>query len=244
MAHTSPISKRVKKIHEDNPSKKMKFNARDALFEYIEMPEKFSTSTVLYYNEKFVVIRDKFPKSSLHLLLLPRNREKTWIHPIAVFDDTEFLEEVRTEARKVGKLAASELRRLHGKYSAAEQARQAAMLADPPPDELPEGRDWEQELQYGIHAGPSMNNLHVHIMSVDRNGSCLKHRKHYNSFSTPFFVPLEDFPLSPEDKRRTSMVANYLQEDLICWRCGENFGNAFTKLSAHLKQEFEEWRRI
>ncbi|KAI5298590.1 hypothetical protein KEM56_003924 [Ascosphaera pollenicola] len=244
MERVSPRDKRVKKIHEDKSSKKAKYNPRDALFEYIETPENFSPSTVLYYDEKFVLIKDKFPKSSLHLLLLPRNREKTWMHPIAALEDIEFLQEVRAEAYKVGKFAASELGRIHGKYSAKEKARQDAMSADPIPDELPEGRDWENELQYGIHAGPSMNNLHIHIMSVDRSGPCLKHRKHYNSFSTPFFIPLKDFPLSPDDKRRTLMVADYLHEDLKCWRCGKNFGNAFTRLAAHLQEELEEWKKI
>ncbi|KAI5298183.1 aprataxin-like protein [Ascosphaera atra] len=117
-------------------------------------------------------------------------------------------------------------------------------MSNPPPDELPAGRDWESELQIGIHSGPSMNNLHVHVMSVDRCGPCLKHRKHYNSFSTPFFVPLRDFPLAPCDERRRPDKAGYLHWNLKCWRCGQDFGNRFVQLQEHLRQEFEEWRNL
>ncbi|KAI5288593.1 aprataxin-like protein [Ascosphaera aggregata] len=236
----SSLAKRIHKIHEDKPSKKTKFNVRDALYEYIETPESFPPSVVLDHNKTFVVIRDKFPKASLHMLLLPRNRDKTWVHPIKAFDDVHFLEEVCAEAANVMKLAASELRRLHGQYSEQEKIRRDAMAAEPPPDELPEGRDWERELQCGIHAGPSMNNLHIHIMSIDRSGPYVKHRKHYNSFSTAFFIPLKDFPLASDDYRRTSLVSACLHEDLICWRCGKNFGNAFDQLQRHLQSEFEE----
>ncbi|KAI5294811.1 aprataxin-like protein, partial [Ascosphaera acerosa] len=161
------------------------------------------------------------------------------------FQDTQFLEAVRAEVEQVKKLAASELRRLVGSDSKQDRARREAMAADPPPAELPEGRDWESELQCGIHAGPSMNNLHVHIMSVDRNGPCLKHRRHYNSFSTPFFVPITEFPLAQDDGRRQPVVlAELLRQDLKCWRCGEDFGSSFAQLQAHLRREFEEWKQI
>jgi hypothetical protein len=35
------------------------------------------------------------------------------------------------------------------------------VCADPPPDELPQGRDWEEDIVVGVHAVPSMNHLHV-----------------------------------------------------------------------------------
>lgn len=95
----------------------------------------------------------------------------------------------------------------------------------------------------GVHAVPSMANLHIHVISVDRHSEKLKHRKHYNSFSTPFFVPLEDFPLSAGDERRWPGREGYLKRDFSCWRCGVNFGTGFKKLKDHLEEEFEEWKR-
>jgi len=92
----------------------------------------------------------------------------------------------------------------------------------------------------GIHSGPSMNHLHVHVLSVDRFSECMRHRKHYNSFATDFFVRLDEFPISEEEMRKRTTL---LKEDMKCWRCGENFENKFTKLKEHLEEEFEAWKR-
>ncbi|KAI2789566.1 hypothetical protein POX_d05060 [Penicillium oxalicum] len=217
---------------------------RDGLGAYISKPETYPSSVVIYYNEDFVAIHDMFPKSSLHLLLLPRDPTKTRLHPFEAFEDVEFLAKVKTEAQKLRKLAATELRRKYAKGSAQEQARLAALTADSPPDELPLGRDWEQEIRCGVHAVPSMNHLHVHVIAVDRYSERLKHRKHYNSFSTPFFVPIDDFPLAPGDPRRQPTQEGYLKWDLVCWRCGRNFGNRFAELKLHLDEEFKEWKKL
>lgn len=45
--------------------------------------------------------------------------------------------------------------------------------------------------KYGFHVNPSMNRLHLHVISKDHDSSYLRHRKHYNSFTTPFFVPVD-----------------------------------------------------
>ncbi|KAJ5246491.1 Aprataxin-like protein [Penicillium chermesinum] len=218
-------------------------NRRDDLGAYVRNPESFPKD-VIYQNEEFVAIRDKFPKSSLHLLLLPRDRIKMRKHPFEAFKDAEFLEKVKVEAGKLQKLAASELRRMYGKDSAQEKVRQAALDAHPPPDELPAGRDWVKEIKCGVHAVPSMNDLHIHVIAVDHYSERMKHRKHYNSFATPFFVPLEDFPLKSDDSRWHPEREGYLRRDLVCWRCGRNFGNSFEKLKTHLWKEFGEWKKI
>lgn len=217
---------------------------RDGLAVYTKRPESFPKDVVIYHNDEFVAINDMYPKASLHLLLLPRDPNKQRLHPFEALEDPEFLQKVKIEAQRLCKLAASELRQMYGQDSAQEQKRRAAMSADPPPDELPEGRDWEQEIKCGVHAVPSMNHLHIHVISVDRHSDRMKHRKHYNSFATRFFVPLEDFPLAPDDKRRHPGREGYLKEDFVCWRCGRNFGNRFEQLKIHLKEEFEEWKKL
>ena len=217
------------------------FSGRNGLGAYLASPSKHRS--VIYQNEQFVAIYDGFPKSSVHVLLLPRDTSKTLLHPFDAFKDLRFLESVKAEAKKLKSLVASELRRKYGKQSATEQARIQAMEADPPPETLPPGRDWEKDVMVGIHAGPSMNHLHIHVLSVDRFSECLKHRKHYNSFATPFLVDVEDFPLSKDDARRSPSEQHYLSRDLVCWRCGKNFGNRFSNLKAHLAEEFERWKR-
>ncbi|DAA73136.1 TPA_exp: Uncharacterized protein A8136_5061 [Trichophyton benhamiae CBS 112371] len=235
---------------EPKPSRLKPFKNRDGLGAYIKDPESFSASTVISHSPEFVVIHDLYPKSAVHLLILPRDPQKFFQHPFVAFEDASFLESVRQEAARVRKQAASELRRKFGKVSALDRKRSEALDADDDgdedtvPDELPEGRDWDKEIMCGIHANPSMNHLHIHVISVDRYGQSLRHRKHYNSFSTPFFVELDAFPLAEDDKRRHPDREGYLKSDLKCWRCGRNFGNKFTQLKAHLEEEFEEWKRI
>ena len=218
------------------------YTGRNALGAYMVAPTKYQK--VIYHNNNFVTIHDCFPKSSVHVLLLPFNSAKTLLHPLDAFEDPEFLISVKAEVKKLKTLVASELRRLYGKDSATEQARIQAMQADPPPDVLPPGRDWEKEIITGIHSGPSMNHLHVHVLSIDRFSVCMKHRKHYNSFSTPFLIDVEDFPLGEDDVRRHPGGQGYLRQDLVCWRCRKNFGNKFVELKAHLADEFEEWKRL
>ena len=204
-------------------------------------PTKFPA--VIYHNKDFVAIYDGFPKSSVHVLLLPLNPEKTLLHPFEAFEDPQFLASVKSEVKKLKALVASELRRLYGKHSTSEQARIHAMESEPPLAVLPPGRNWENEVLSGIHSGPSMNHLHIHVLSVDRHSSCMKHRKHYNSFATPFLIDVDDFPLDPEDARRDPGGQHYLRSDLTCWKCRRNFGTNFAGLKQHLSQEFEEWRR-
>ncbi|KAE8388655.1 aprataxin-like protein [Aspergillus alliaceus] len=241
----APKPKQAKHGPFKDPSNKRAIGGpRDALGAYIASPESFPSSIVVYHNDDFVAIHDLFPKSTLHLLLLPRDASKTRLHPFEALEDLEFLGKVKEETKKLRSLAAAELRRRYGKDSAQDKKRQEALNADDPPDTLPPGRNWEQEIMCGIHAHPSMNHLHVHVISVDRYSDRLKHKKHYNSFSTPFFVPIDDFPLAQDDVRRHPTREGYLRRDYICWRCGKDFGNKFSELKVHLEKEFDDWKRL
>ncbi|MCJ1339738.1 aprataxin-like protein [Bachmanniomyces sp. S44760] len=226
-----------------NPTIQPPFIGRDGLGAYIYAPEEFPPSRVIYHNASFVTINDLYPKSSVHVLLLPRDPAKSLLHPFIALEDPVFLASVREEAEKAKKLVAGELRRRYGSVSTSEVARRTAQESEDLPDILPPGRDWLRSIVCGIHAGPSMNHLHIHILSVDRVSPCMKHRKHYNSFATPFFVPLEDFPLDRLDERRHPGREGYLERELKCWRCGKGFSNKFGKLKAHLEEEFDAWKR-
>lgn len=46
-------------------------------------------------------------------------------------------------------------------------------------------------LRAGFHAAPSMQRLHMHIISTDMVSSCLKTKIHWNSFTTKFFLPYQ-----------------------------------------------------
>lgn len=228
------------------PYNKNLFDRRGGLGAYILDPNKYESTRVIYSNNDFVAINDLFPKSSVHTLLLPRSQKHTMLHPFDAFEDAVFLAAVREQVTKLRGLVAAELRRKYGRFSKQDAPRQAILngevdLEDGEP--LPEGRNWDKEVRAGIHAHPSMSHLHIHVMSVDRYSEYLKHRKHYNSFATPFFVPIQDFPLAEDDVRRHPGKEGYLASELKCWRCGKNFGNQFAKLKEHLALEFEEWKK-
>lgn len=224
------------------------FTGRAGLGAYIHAPESFPASRIISYDENFVVANDLFPKSSLHLLLLPRHPEKQLLHPYEALQDIEFLSTIQEEVRKLKLLVAKELQRRFSKFSSKDQEREEAVEntletgKELDEETLPPGRDWRKEVVAGIHSHPSMSHLHIHILSVDRHNQCMRHRKHYNSFNTPFLVGVDEFPMNQEDMKRR-FKERFLQQDLVCWRCGRNFGNKFTRLKEHLEEEFEEWKR-
>lgn len=43
----------------------------------------------------------------------------------------------------------------------------------------------------GFHTLPSMRQLHLHVVSLDFDSPCLKHKTHWNSFTTAFFRQLD-----------------------------------------------------
>jgi aprataxin len=226
-------------------SKGNPFKGRDSLGAYLADPASFPSSRVIYFNDDFVAVNDLYPKSSIHILLLPRSKKHARLHPFDAFDDAEFLASVQNEVSKLKALVAKELQRKFGRDSRSEAKRQAVLNGEVEPEgtELPVGRKWEDEIITGIHAKPSMNHIHIHMLSKDMSSKSMKHRKHYNSFNTPFLIDVDDFPLADDDLRRDPEKQGYLDEDLVCWRCGKNFGNKFKSLKDHLTTEFEGWRK-
>ncbi|KAI1822905.1 HIT domain-containing protein [Xylaria intraflava] len=222
------------------------FGARDALGAYTADPARFPPSRVIYHNESFVAINDLYPKASVHTLLLPRSPHSRQ-HPFDAFEDVEFLTAVREEVTQLKRLGAKELQRRHGPDSAQDKLREGVLNGDVEWEDgapLPAGRDWEKEFLVGVHAHPSMNDLHVHVLSRDMVSESMRQRKHYQSFNTGFLVPIADFPLAADDPRRNpALTSSYLKSDLRCWRCGRVFGNRFKELKTHLAEEFEEWKK-
>jgi aprataxin len=217
---------------------------KNALLPYVLRPESYSPKLIINYTVHSVLIRDGYPKSLLHLLLLPRDPTKYALHPHAAFADPTFHALIKNELAQALDLATSELSRLLSPHSASTQARLSAMDSPSPPSELPPGRDFRSLLRVGVHAHPSMNHLHIHILTPDMHSPSMKHRKHYNSFNTDFFIPFEDLPLAENDQRREVGYQNAnLRRDFVCWRCGKGFGNRFKELKGHLEGEFEGWRK-
>ncbi|KAI1489061.1 HIT-like protein [Biscogniauxia mediterranea] len=226
-------------------STRSSFAMRDGLGAYIHDPTGHAPGRVIFHGADFVAINDRYPKAAVHALLLPRSRAHGRQHPIDAFEDAAFLAAVRAETARLKRLVAKELQRRYGRLSAQDRRREAVLdgREEEEGEGLPPGRDWEADLRVGVHAHPSMNDLHVHVLSPDMVSDCMRHKKHYLTFNTPFLIDLADFPLAPDDPRRHPGRAGYTDRDLQCWRCGKNFGNKFKQLKEHLAVEFEEWKK-
>jgi hypothetical protein len=58
-------------------------------------------------------------------------------------------------------------------------------------------------MRLGYHAIPSLEPLHLHLVSADLDSACLKHKKHWNSFAGPFFVDASALEAALEAKHLT-----------------------------------------
>ena len=242
-----------------------------AFKDMIENPWDYGDQ-IVRVTDDYIVARDKFPKSTLHWLLMPRELKQDGYHfrPLQLLsEDPSALQRVRQWADLVLDLAANQLEWMHGPVE-DEQAIQKALRHAPMIDDremeaeaLPRVKKskgkkkkqtaneyWKSQIMVGIHSNPSMAHLHIHIISVDRYSKDLKMRNHYNSFQTPFMVHLNELPLPSDDPRLDKKKAHeFLEADLQCWKCKKRIAKStgkrtdMTKMKMHLEDEFRVWRQ-
>lgn len=91
--------------------------------------------------------------------------------------------------------------------------------------------------RFGFHMKPSMNQVHLHVISDDMSGESLKNKKHWNSFCSEFFVPPRVLIDMLEDDGRVwfdeEKAEQFLLDDLKCHRCKMPQKNLPT-LKAHI----------
>ncbi|KAI5810931.1 HIT-like domain-containing protein [Peziza echinospora] len=228
-------------------------NWHSALQSYLHLPP--TSPQILHTLPFYILIPDAYPKSTLHLLLILRTHPENLTPPLTLFSPptpshTTHLQHALEAASFARTLVAKELkRRFNGPTGNASVAR------------------WEREVRVGIHSVPSMDTLHIHVMSPDMVSERIKGRKHYNAFNTGFFVGLEEFPILEEDERRRrrkgvggpggllgrsrklgsereqeeEVREGWTSRELRCWRCGRGFGNKWVKLKEHLVEEKKLW---
>ena len=84
-------------------------------------------------------------------------------------------------------------------------------------------RDMSTTFHMGFHSIPSLPQLHLHVISHDFASPCMKTTKHWNSFTTDFFLPLDrilggtTISYRLEDKK--ALLSNYVQ----CPTCHATF---------------------
>lgn len=200
---------------------------RTAFQPIIDKPE--GKPGVLFCDDNAVIIEDKYPKLLRHYLVLPRHATKTHDHPLVAFDDD------------------SGFYTLTKKYVDICIDLVVSSLLRQFPDATPD--TFRPFIQVGVHSQPLLSNLHIHVMTRDMWSPAMKHKKHYNSFATPFFVPFSrlepregtDDSDDDNDNNVGGGAANadaWLKTGLRCCYCGTDFKNSFVGLKKHLDKEF------
>ena len=133
-----PKQQKTDDSKQNNTKSKSNRDFASALLPYILNPESFPTTTIVRKTEHTVLLRDRYPKALIHLLLLPRDPSFYNLTPFEAFNPidfthTAFLQLMTSEAESAAKLAASELARLVGPYSATCKARNNALDTHPDP---------------------------------------------------------------------------------------------------------------
>ncbi|XP_063623811.1 aprataxin [Cydia splendana] len=79
-------------------------------------------------------------------------------------------------------------------------------------------------LRAGFHAVPSMQRLHMHVISTDMISPCLKTKVHWNSFVTKNFIPYKDALSELKENGSIQKISNEAHKtlmamDLQCNQC-------------------------
>jgi aprataxin len=195
-------------------------------------PRCLPPSILFAHTPATLTLFDLYPKSIFHFLVLPRI-----IPPLTVFDLTSLrtlLKADKTKAKEV-------LTRLH------EDAQSAKGMIE---QEMKKRYGFQWDVWIGFHAVPSMEHLHVHVLSADLCSPSMKIKKHYNSFNPKhgFFLHLDEVLswFDAEESYYETMselkISEYeplLKDDLLCWRCGHVMKNMPT-LKTHLQEEWDK----
>jgi len=151
--------------------------------------EILKPESLIISSEIGVVIADKFPKAKHHYLVIPladipsifhvSNKEKPHKKPLA----TKIIKILNNNC--VLQLNRSHLSLLEELHLLARNVVEV------------KGVRWE-DFKVGFHAEPSMQRLHLHVISRDFVSPSLKTKKHWNSFNTDLFVPYKSKILRTE----------------------------------------------
>jgi len=94
------------------------------------------------------------------------------------------------------------------------------------------------KIRLGYHSIPSLTPLHLHIISQDFDSPALKTKKHWNSFTTPFFLDASAVESRLENHGRVHVdhikCVAYEKQDLHCHRCHKQQKN-MPELKNHIR---------
>ncbi|XP_029950372.1 aprataxin-like isoform X1 [Salarias fasciatus] len=92
----------------------------------------------------------------------------------------------------------------------------------------------------GYHAIPSMSHVHLHVISQDFDSPCLKNKKHWNSFTTEYFIDSQDVIRMLDMNGKVTVkegTSELLKLPLRCHECHKE-ASTIPALKEHLKSHF------
>ncbi|KAJ7109319.1 HIT-like domain-containing protein [Mycena epipterygia] len=194
-------------------------------------PSKLPPSVLFSHSPTSLTIYDAYPKGIFHFLVLPRVQEPFTVSELSNL--RQLLSGDKARAKQVITALSEDAKALREEIEEEMLARY--------------GFKWG--IWTGFHGAPSMDHLHLHVLSDDLCSDRLKNKKHYNSFHPKlgFFLDVDEvlswFDAEPSyysamAKLDTKHYEPMLKEDLACWRCNASMKNIPT-LKAHLKEEWD-----
>lgn len=188
---------------------------RYILYDYIKPNRSNSALQYVYYENDYVaILYDKYPKSTVHLLIVPKC-------------NIERLDDVDNNNQPQLLL----LQYMHNIGIRVIQHLQQTQYS-------------ELQFDLGYHRIPSLYLLHCHLISTDFFSDNLKKKHRWNSFNTPFFVRSKLLYDTIQTKQNihnvlisTSQANKYHNQDMRCNRLNCNaVMNNIPTLKHHINQ--------
>lgn len=146
---------------------------RYALGTYITNPKQ---DLVVFHDDDYIIMKDAYPKALRHYLVLPRAESLTYKHPVDGMADSKVYYETEEYVEKAKDMIVADLVKegyVEDSLIAKEKFRNTFIRA-------------------GVHSVPSMAHLHIHVITQDFYLERMKNKRHYNSFTTLFFIDFLD----------------------------------------------------
>merc|ERR1712228_361718 len=186
---------------------------KDALFVYIQDRDKRDiqwNAFIFYEDADFVVIYDKYFKAKFHLMIMPKFKLKS------VYD--------------LDPMNASHIEMIEGLLARSKWIELGLMKRNKNINRM----------KCGFHAIPSMNQLHLHLLSDDMDSINLKNKKHFHSFTSPYFIPGKVMLKVLKDERKKFKINKRYYEQLLkqklkCHFCFSEI-RTMPKLKEHIKR--------
>ncbi|EGN95358.1 hypothetical protein SERLA73DRAFT_112794 [Serpula lacrymans var. lacrymans S7.3] len=195
-------------------------------------PATLPPSVLLSHSETSVTLFDAFPKSIFHFLILPRPQPS-----LSIFDLANLSSLLKCDNSKAKSVLLT-------------MKEEAQSVKDMIESEMMKRYGFKWGIWTGFHAVPSMEHLHLHVLSNDLCSPRMRKKQHYQSFHPKhgFFLHLDDvlswFDAEPSyydtvSQLKKSQYEPLLKGDFECWKCERVIAN-MPALKSHLQEEWDK----